>query len=94
MDPNLTKGQRHRLRELGTTAHAREPSTELAKVEAAFARWRSGEIDAFDLNDVIHRFHDGPSRQLYTAYGSDFELPVANAPFTAESSRQRKPALS
>ena len=55
MDPNLTKAQRRRLRELGTLAHARELSTELAKVESAFARWRSGEIDGFDVSDEIHQ---------------------------------------
>ena len=35
-----------------------------------FARWRSGEIDPFELSDEIHRFHDGVSRELYNLYGN------------------------
>jgi hypothetical protein len=79
VDPNLTKAQRRRLKQLHATAHSRELSTELAKVESAFARWRSGEIDAFVLSDEIHRFHDGPSKELYVTYRSALEFPVANA---------------
>jgi hypothetical protein len=51
-------------------AHARELSTDASKVEAAFVRWRSGEIDAFALSDEVHRIRDGPPRRLYTTYSS------------------------
>ena len=30
--------------------------------------WQDGEIDVFDPNDDIHRFHDGISRELYKQY--------------------------
>lgn len=63
-----SKSIRRRLRELAGQAYARELGAELAKLEADFARWRSGEIDPFELSDRIHRFHDGRSRELYVFY--------------------------
>ena len=49
-------------------AYTRELSAELAKLEDDFGKWRSGEIDPFELSDRIHRFHDGASRDLYVLY--------------------------
>ena len=63
-----TKANRLKLRELAGVAYSRELGTELAKVEKEFVRWRSGEIDPFELSDRIHQFHDGVSRDLYVAY--------------------------
>jgi hypothetical protein len=80
MNPNYTKAQRRRLRELGGIAYERDLSGELAKLESAFARWRGGEIDAFELSEVIHRFHQGPSRELFSKYDhSNLEWAVAHA---------------
>jgi hypothetical protein len=59
-----------KLRELAGLAYRRELAAELAKLEAKFARWRSGDIDPFELSDEIHRFHDGVSRELYNLYGN------------------------
>jgi hypothetical protein len=63
-----TKANRRKLRELAGVAYSRELATELSKVERDVARWRSGEIDPFELSDRIHRFHNGISRDLYVAY--------------------------
>jgi len=63
-----SKAVRRKLRELAGLAYTRELGAELAKLEAEFSRWRSGEIDPFELSDRIHRFHDGRSRELYIAY--------------------------
>jgi hypothetical protein len=80
MDREFTKAQRKRLRELCALAHERELSGELARLEAAFRRWRASELDAFELSDRIHRFHDGPARELFLRYeGSDVALVVASA---------------
>jgi hypothetical protein len=74
----MTKGQRRRLRDLAALAHERELSAELGKLEAEFARWRAGELDAFELNERIHAFHQGPSRALYSRYTSvDPDINVA-----------------
>ena len=77
---NLTKGQRRAIAELAGIAHERELSAELAKLEADFKRWRAGELDPHDLNDRIHAFHQGPSRELWSRYtNSDKRYPVAFA---------------
>ena len=67
-DRNLTKRQRRVLRELADVAHSRELSAELTKLEEDFRRWRTGELDPHELSDLIHVFHQGPSRKLFTRY--------------------------
>jgi len=64
-----TKVNKRKLRELAGVAYKRELGAELSKLELEFARWRSGEIDPFELSDRIHRFHDGISRDLHVLYG-------------------------
>lgn len=68
MNPELTKSQRRRLRELSGLAYERDLSEALGKLEADFRRWRAGEIDAHELSVSIHRFHQGPARELFTKY--------------------------
>jgi hypothetical protein len=65
------KMQRQRIRQLAALAHERELSRELGSVEAEFSRWRRGEIDAHELSDRIHEFHDGPARRLHSLYNGD-----------------------
>lgn len=65
---NPTKDQRRHLRELGGIAHERELSAALTKLEGEFTRWRAGGIDAFELSEAIHQFHQGPARELFTKY--------------------------
>jgi hypothetical protein len=80
MNPNYTKEQRRRLRELGGLAYERELSDELGKLEGSFEKWRIDEIDAFELAEMIHRFHQGPARELFSKYDhSTVDLAVAQA---------------
>jgi hypothetical protein len=37
-------------------------------LQARFADWREGRIDVFALNEQIHKYHDGVSRDLYKRY--------------------------
>ena len=61
-------------------AYERDLSQELARLEDEFRRWRSREIDSFALAEVIHRFHQGPSRELFSKYDdSNSEWAVAHA---------------
>lgn len=76
---DMTKAQRLRLSELAGKAHERELATELTKLEQAFARWRSGEIDAFGVSDAIHGFHRGAARELWKHYQGDPDWTVSSA---------------
>ena len=76
----FTKEQRRKLRELGGIAFERELAAELSKLEDEFRRWRADEIDAHELSERIHRFHQGPARQLFSKYDhSNIEFAVADA---------------
>lgn len=76
----FTKAQRRRLRELGGMAYERELSAELSNLETDFGRWRAGEIDAHDLWDHIHRFHQGPAQKLFSKYErSNIDFAIADA---------------
>ena len=76
----FTKAQRRKLRELGAIAYERDLSAELWKLETEFERWRAGGIDAHELSEHIHRFHQGPARKLFLAYDhSNLDFAVAHA---------------
>jgi hypothetical protein len=80
MRRELSKSERNRLRELASLAYERELSRELAELEREFQRWRGREIDAFDVSESIHRFHQGPARDLFSKYASaKLEMAVAGA---------------
>jgi hypothetical protein len=40
----------------------------LGALEESFRQWRCGVINAYDLSQAIHEFHDGPARDLYVSY--------------------------
>lgn len=76
----LTKSQRRRFAELAALAHQRDLDVELAKLEVEFQRWRAGELSGHDLSDLLHAFHQGPSRKLFNAYDPRFrEIAVLDA---------------
>jgi len=56
------------LRKLVKRAHERALSLALTSLEGRFVAWHEGQIDAFELNEEIHRFHHGVSRELYKLY--------------------------
>lgn len=56
------------LRELAAKAHEEELRRRLAPLANAFERWSRDEVDSFELSDLIHEFHQGPSRDLFVRY--------------------------
>lgn len=63
-----TKAQKKKLRERAGIANERELDQEMEKLYQHFATWRSGKIDCFELGDLIHKFHQGASREIWTTY--------------------------
>jgi len=64
----FTAAQRKDLRRLAELAYERELNEELGALEESFHQWRCGSINAYDLSQAIHEFHDGPARDLYVRY--------------------------
>lgn len=67
---DLPKALKREIRDLGGVLHERLLGAELAKLEAEFARWRAGEIDAVELSTLIHKFHEGPPRTLWIMFNT------------------------
>jgi hypothetical protein len=68
------------LREAGMAAHEEELRRALVPLDAAFERWRAGQVGSGELAEVIHEFHDGPARELFKKYNSgQLEFAVAHA---------------
>lgn len=65
---NLTKKERSQLRQSVSLAYSRELDSHLDKLLKEFEKWKNSQIDCWDLNDLIHKFHDGISRDLYKLY--------------------------
>ncbi|NQT69861.1 MAG: hypothetical protein HQ552_09795 [Desulfobacteraceae bacterium] len=63
-----TKAQKKKLRELAGIANERELDQEMEKLFQHFENWRSGKISCFELSDLIHKFHQGASREIWTTY--------------------------
>jgi hypothetical protein len=75
-----TKAQKKRLRQLRDTAYEHELDHELEKLYRNFKKWRNREIDGFKLNDLIHKHHQGTSRELWKFYSyADPDTAVARA---------------
>jgi hypothetical protein len=69
---DLPKSQKRRIRELSALTHERELAREPGAIETGF--------NAFELTDLIHKFHDGPSRELNSIYtSSDTTFVVGSA---------------
>jgi hypothetical protein len=64
----MAKSYRKVAQDALNKAYERELARELNNLYHAFKLWDHNEIDSWELSDRIHRFHDGPSRDLYKFY--------------------------
>lgn len=76
----MSKSFRKLAKQLIGQAYAREQGKALESLNSQFDRWKSGEIDCWELTDRIHRFHNGESRELYKIYEmGDIKITLARA---------------
>lgn len=70
-----------RLTALADQAYERELARELTQLAARFDDWRAGRITPWELNDQIHRYHNGPAWELFKFYdyGGSPQFAVARA---------------
>ena len=62
------KSVRRDLRALATTAYERELNSTLEDLYQSFEKWKAEQIDCFELNQLIHDFHQKKSRELWKIY--------------------------
>jgi hypothetical protein len=70
--PDIPKPIKRQMRELAGQAYEIELSKELDKLLEKFNAWKAGQMDAFELEEHIHRFHNGTARELYNRYQGGF----------------------
>lgn len=76
----FTKSERKELRRLAGLAYERELAKALVSLEEDFKRWKKNKITAFELNEFIHKFHNGAARNLWSFYETGHtELSVRHA---------------
>ena len=76
----FTKLERKELKRLVGLAYERELAKSLESLGDDFKRWRKNKISAFELSELIHKFHNGPARDLWSFYTTGHaELNVKHA---------------
>ena len=81
------------VREWARIAHDRDLRKALSELRAQFDRWDRGEIDTFELNDLVHRFHQGTSREIWKRYATThLEPAVASAVAAGVLRKEELPA--
>ena len=76
----LPKRIKRQLRELAGQAYENELAAELDKLGKRFNEWKAGKILAGDLTEDIHKFHNGPARELFKIYNDrNVRMVVASA---------------
>lgn len=81
------------VREWAGIAHDRDLRKALSELRVQFDRWERGEIDAFELNNLVHRFHHDASREIWKRYASThLEPAVASAVAAGVLRKEELPA--
>jgi len=81
------------VREWAEIAHDRDLRQALGELRVQFDRWERGEIDSFELNDLVHRFHQDTSREIWKRYAtSHLEPAVASAVVAGVIRKEELPA--
>ena len=62
------KPVRRELRALAATAYERELDSTLEDLYLGFEKWKTKQIDCFELTGIIHEFHQKKSRELWKIY--------------------------
>lgn len=67
---NYSKKTKKEIRRLAGLAHERELEKVLADLNLKFKQWEKNELDPFELDNEIHRFHSKISREIFKKYNS------------------------
>lgn len=67
------------IREYARQAHEEELRRALVPLAQKFDEWRVGTVSSGELTEIIHKFHSGPSRELFKFYNEPAPLDLAVA---------------
>ena len=68
MQDEYAKADRKLVRKLAGVAWERQLRDELNSIGCVIAEMQSGDLSPFDVNERVHQFHNGISRELYNLY--------------------------
>ncbi len=66
----LSKKTRKELRQLLKQSYAAELNQHLLDLSMKFDDWKNKKIDCWELDDQIHEFHNGISKNLFNSYNA------------------------
>lgn len=90
---DIPKRIKQLIREYGAIAHDRELSQALDDLRIQFERWKRAELSASELNDLVHQFHQGRSRDIWAKYATNrLEPALGLAIATGVLAREELPA--
>jgi hypothetical protein len=91
--PELPKEIKRLVREWAGIAHDRDLRKALSELRVQFDRWDGGEIDSFELNELVHRFHQFTAREIWKRYATThLEPAVASAVVAGVLRKEELPA--
>src|SRR5688572_5693164 len=89
----VPKGIKRLVREWAGIAHGRDLRKALGELRVQFNRWDRGEIDAFELNELVHRFHQDTARDIWRKYATThLEPAIASAVAAGVLRKEELPA--
>src|SRR5437867_6891532 len=72
----IPKRLKRLIREWAGVANDRELTRALLELRANFDRWQRGEIGPSDLNELIHKYHQGAAREIWKHYSTNHLEPA------------------
>lgn len=67
------------IRQYARQAHEEELRRAPEPLAGKFDEWRAGSVSCDELTEIIHKFHSGPSRELFKIYNVPAPLDLAVA---------------
>ncbi len=69
---DLTKQERRHIRELAGLAWERELRTAITVLGQSIRQMEAGDLNPFQVSEIIHKHHNGVARELYSKYSHSF----------------------
>jgi hypothetical protein len=89
---DVPKRTKRLVREWAGIAHERDLRKALSELRGQFERWDRNEIDSFELNDLVHRYHQDAAREIWKQYATThLEPAVASAIVTGVLRKEEVP---